>query len=793
MRIPARRYQLLLLGTLLALDGFTGLAVGTHKLRAIASDMVQRLTYASHREARPERQPTANRSLTTTPAPVQAGGSYNLTQKVIAGGGGTSTGGNHSLSGTAGQAATNVSNGGQFTVASGFWPGVAACTPLTLSPPTLPNGTLGQPYSQTITQTGGTGVINWTVSIGNLPGGLTLNATTGLLSGTPTASGTFNFTIQATDANGCAGTQAYALVIGNCPAITITPNTLPNGTVGAAYSQTIMATGGTPPYSFNVTTGTLPGGLILNATTGGLAGTPTAAGSVSFAVTATDSGGCTGTLAYTLVINPACGAITINPSLLTHGFVGTAYSQMLTATGGTPTYNFTVSAGTLPTGLALATSGLLSGTPSVAGTFGFTVQATDANNCAGTRSYSLIIGGAGLLFYPLSHPVRLLDTRVGQVGCDAPGVPISGGTSRTQTAAGRTCDGLTIPNSARALTGNITTVESGGGYLTLYPSDAQQPLVANSNYLPNEVINNVFTVGLGAADGAFKIFVTSTTHIVVDVTGYYAPPNASGLFFHPLPKPIRLLETRSGELGCFTPGTPLQGGAEQSQSAHGLCDGVTIPATARALVGNATTVNPLAGGYLTLFPADAARPLVASSNYGVGQVVNAPFTVGLSTGGAFNLFSTATTDLVVDVLGYYSTEAQDVNGAGLLFNPLPRPVRLLETRNDLSLPGCYKTFAPLQGGATRTQPARGVCDGITIANNALGIVGNATVVNAQGGYLTFWPSDAPQPLVASSNFNAGQIFNRHFTVGLGSMDGAFKIFSQLTTDLVIDVSGYFAP
>ncbi|MGH9854235.1 MAG: hypothetical protein ACREBD_30700, partial [Blastocatellia bacterium] len=223
--------------------------------------------------------------------------------------------------------------------------------------------------------------------------------------------------------------------------------------------------------------------------------------------------------------------------------------------------------------------------------------------------------------------------------------------------ARRTCDGLTIPANAAAITGNITTVQSGGGYLTLYPSDAAQPLVANSNYDPNEILNNVFTVGLGGADGAFNIFVTSTTHIVVDVTGYYAPPGAGGLYFH----------------------------------------------------------------------------------------------------------------------------------------PLPHPVRLLETRDNPAFPGCYKPNAPIQGGVERTQPARGVCDGLTIASDALGIVGNATVVNANGGYLTFWPSDATRPLVATSNFEPGQIFNRHFIVGLSAGAGAFKIFSPLTTDLVIDVSGYFAP
>jgi hypothetical protein len=221
---------------------------------------------------------------------------------------------------------------------------------------------------------------------------------------------------------------------------------------------------------------------------------------------------------------------------------------------------------------------------------------------------------------------------------------------------------------------------------------------------------------------------------------------------------------------------------------------VTIPNAAQAVVGNATTVSPQGPGFpfLTLFPADAQRPVVANSNYLPGQVMNAPFTVGLSAAGAFKIYPTTQTDLVIDVSGYYSSEANDVNGAGLLFNPLPKPVRLLETRAGFT--GCFSTGAPLAAGSTRTQLARGLCDGVTVAANARGIIGNATVVLPQaGGYLTFWPSDVPQPTVAASNFGGGTVFNRHFTVGLGNADGAFKIFTSATTDLVIDVSGFFAP
>ncbi|HMV50533.1 MAG TPA: S8 family serine peptidase, partial [Blastocatellia bacterium] len=182
-----------------------------------------------------------------------------------------------------------------------------------------------------------------------------------------------------------------------------------------------------------------------------------------------------------------CPVIAISPEALPNGFVGAAYSQTLTSTGGAIVW--TVSAGALPTGLSLTGGGLLSGTPTATGVFNFTLTATDAGNCTGARAYTVVISGGGLMFYSLPRPVRLLDTRTGQSGCDAPGMLISGGTSRTQTAAGRTCDGITIPANAAALTGNITTVDSGGGFLTLYPGDAERPLVANSNYGPNEVLN----------------------------------------------------------------------------------------------------------------------------------------------------------------------------------------------------------------------------------------------------------------------------------------------------------------
>src|SRR5690606_1797502 len=133
---------------------------------------------------------------------------------------------------------------------------------------------------------GGVGPYGFTVSAGALPGGLTLS-TGGALSGTPTASGSFNFTVTATDATGQTGSRAYTLVV-DVPVLTVTPATLPSGIVGVAYSQALGATGGNAPYTFAVTAGALPDGLALSPG-GALTGTPTTQGNFSFTVTATDS------------------------------------------------------------------------------------------------------------------------------------------------------------------------------------------------------------------------------------------------------------------------------------------------------------------------------------------------------------------------------------------------------------------------------------------------------------------------------------------------------------------------
>jgi len=269
---------------------------------------------------------------------------------------------------------------------------------IVLAPPTLPDGMAGAAYSQTLTATGGIGPpFTFAVSSGPLPPDLTLASATGVLSGTPTSPGTFAFSVSATDSASIAGSHAYSIVVlPPLPAIVIAPATLPDARVGTAYSQTVTATGGAgPPFTFTVSAGSLPAGLTLASATGVLSGTPTADGTFAFTVSASDAASMNGSKAYSLIVRPqpTVEPIVLAPATLPPGTPGTAYSQTLTATGGAgPPFTFTVSAGSLPTGLTLdSATGVLSGTPASVGTFAFTISATDSAGVSGSQAYSLVV------------------------------------------------------------------------------------------------------------------------------------------------------------------------------------------------------------------------------------------------------------------------------------------------------------------------------------------------------------------------------------------------------------------
>jgi uncharacterized delta-60 repeat protein len=272
--------------------------------------------------------------------------------------------------------------------------GKCKCPEIVLTPESLPNATVGIGYNQTITPSAGAAPFSFAITKGTLPPGLTLNASTGVISGTPTstAGSPYTFTVTVVDANDCRGEHSYSIGV-SCAMIVVNPSSLPNGTVGAAYSQTISASGGSGTYSFAITAGALPPGLSLNSSTGVISGTPSGGtGSpFTFAITATDAFGCSGSRGYSIAVN--CPAISLAPNALSNGVVGTSYNQTISASGSPGPFTFAITSGGLPSGLSLNSStGQISGTPSAAGTFNFEVTATDqARGCSGSRSYAIVI------------------------------------------------------------------------------------------------------------------------------------------------------------------------------------------------------------------------------------------------------------------------------------------------------------------------------------------------------------------------------------------------------------------
>ncbi|MFI7056684.1 putative Ig domain-containing protein [Streptosporangium canum] len=259
--------------------------------------------------------------------------------------------------------------------------------------PAPPAGEVGAAYSVPLTVSAGTAPYTWSVSAGSLPPGLTLNASTGVLSGTPTAAGGYSFTARATDAGNVSTTREATLVIAPKPAFTFPAP--PGGEVGVVYSVPLTVSGGTAPYTWSVSAGSLPPGLTLNASTGVLSGTPTAAGGYSFTVKVLDAQSQSDTTTVSLTVVPQPAFTFPAPPAAQ---VGVAYSVPLTVSGGTAPYTWSVSAGSLPPGLILnASTGVLSGTSTTTGGYPVTFRAVDANGQATTRAVTLVVTSGPLI------------------------------------------------------------------------------------------------------------------------------------------------------------------------------------------------------------------------------------------------------------------------------------------------------------------------------------------------------------------------------------------------------------
>ncbi len=256
--------------------------------------------------------------------------------------------------------------------------------PALLFPPP-PGGEVGVAYSDQLTVTGGTSPFTWSISSGTLPPGLTLSASTGLLSGTPTTAGSYAFTVKVTDSSGLSDTEAASVSIISGPSLNFAAPAA--GWTHTVYSDTLTVSGGTAPYTWSVSSGSLPAGISLSAD-GNLTGTPTATGTFSFTVKVTDANSQSATQVTSITVSPGVSTTFSAPPA---AVIGTAYTDTLTATGGTMPYTWSVNAGALPPGITLSAAGVLAGTPTTAGSYPFSVNVVDANNGIATASITLVV------------------------------------------------------------------------------------------------------------------------------------------------------------------------------------------------------------------------------------------------------------------------------------------------------------------------------------------------------------------------------------------------------------------
>lgn len=249
------------------------------------------------------------------------------------------------------------------------------------------------PFNHSLSASGGTPPYNWAAVGGTLPGGITLNPTTGMLSGTPTASGIFTFTVQAAD-TGSRVAQKNMTINVSPATLTIVTSSLPAIGQGLVYNQALAAAGGTPPYSWSVAMGALPPGL--NITNSAITGSSTASGNFSFTLRVTDS--LSNSAQKALSINVIASTLVIQFAQSHDAFSGLAFNYQPSATGGTTPYNWSVTSGALPAGLSISpATGAITGTPTTSGTFNAQITVRDqAGQSAAANTQFKVVNPATL-------------------------------------------------------------------------------------------------------------------------------------------------------------------------------------------------------------------------------------------------------------------------------------------------------------------------------------------------------------------------------------------------------------
>ncbi|MCB9072025.1 MAG: VCBS repeat-containing protein [Bdellovibrionaceae bacterium] len=278
---------------------------------------------------------------------------------------------------------------------------------LTIHTNSLSPGIKGLSYSAQIVASGGTEPYSFTKTTGSFPPSLSLDSSTGILSGViaSTASGQFSFSISVTDTEDTTVEKSYTVTVST--AVSIVNTSLTAAQVNVSYLENISATGGTPPYSYSASG--LPSGYSINSTTGAITGISSSSSSSSVDITVTDSAGLTASETYTFYVNTSPAISTT--SLITAG-LHRSHVDTLIATGGVSPYTFSLQSGTLPTGLSLASDGTISGTTTNASDIknsphSLVFKVTDSIGQTATKSLTLSVKTPPTIVSDMDHKLRV--------------------------------------------------------------------------------------------------------------------------------------------------------------------------------------------------------------------------------------------------------------------------------------------------------------------------------------------------------------------------------------------------
>ncbi len=462
-------------------------------------------------------------------------------------------------------------------------------------------------------------------------------------------------------------------------------------------------------------------------------------------------------------------ALTLLANVASAGTAVAGGNVTFTVLNGTVPVGSSVASGTVSNGRASATYTLPANTPSGTYTIQAAYNGTSTLSPSSDNAHALTVVPADpasgpLVFVPVT-PCRVVDTR--NPNGPSGGPKLSPGSTRDFPIAS-SC--LSIPPQVAAYSLNVTVVpDSQLNYLTIWQAGAPKPAVSTLNS-DGRIKANAAIVPAGT-DGSVSMYATDPTHVILDINGYFVPGQPSvGLAFYPL-TPCRVVDTRSGN-GALA-GPSLDAGTVRSFPI--LSSSCNLPSNAQAYSLNITAVPQTTLSYATVWPTGQPQPLASVLNSPTGTVTANAALTPAGTNGAISVFATDTTDLVIDVNGYFAAP-----GTGLSLYLLTA-CRLLDTRT-----------ASAGQSFSGTLPVRVFGGGCSIPATAKAAVFNATIVPPGAfSYLTLWPDGQIQPVVSTLNAYDGAVTS-NMAISMAA-NGYINAFAANPTQLILDIASYFAP